>query len=110
MNWQLVIELIPSWLLMVMAIVGATEALLLCGYLLYHHDHLILRAADLGLLSIGLVGVAVHYGLIVLQPGDVVRGVALSRIMWCLLLGMDIFVLSSYLFPLFFREVLPKWE
>lgn len=89
-------RLIPAWLLTIMAVVAAIEMLVLSVYLIRSSDHLIMNAADIGLMGAFMAFVAVHYFLIYAAP-NYARSVAMSRLAWGMFLFVNVIIMTRYL-------------
>lgn len=101
--------LLPSWFIALLAFISAVECVWLSVYLIRTHDHLIMRAADLGLIGCFSALVGLHYALIVLSP-DYMRSVALSRISWSLFFAADIVIMARYIFAIRTRPELNEYN
>lgn len=97
--WRAVPEILPAWLVMALAFLAAAECVGLSLYLIHTRDHLVLHAADLGLIGAFSAFVGVHY-LMIYISSDPVRGVAMSRLAWALFLGADVVIMGRYLFAI----------
>lgn len=95
--WRAVPEFLPSWLMVALAFLAAAECVGLSLYLMHTRDHLVLHAADLGLMGVFAAFVGVHY-LMIYISSDPVRGVAMSRLAWGMFLGADVVIVGRYLF------------
>jgi len=91
---------LPSWFVALLAFSAAGECVGLSLYLMRTRDHLILHAADLGLIGCFSALVGMHYLMIYFNPGDIPRGVAISRIAWSLFFGANIVIMARYIFAI----------
>ena len=90
---------LPSWFIAFLAFLAAAECIWLSVYLMRTHDHLIMRASDVGTIGCFVALVGVHYVMIYISS-DFVRSVALSRIAWSLFFGADVVIMARYIFAI----------
>jgi hypothetical protein len=91
---------LPSWFVALLAFWAGAQCAGLSLYLMRTRDHLILHAADLGMIGCFSALVGVHYLMIYFNPGDIPRGVAISRITWSLFFGANIVIMARYIFAI----------
>lgn len=102
--YQAVPFFLPPWFVALLAGMAAAECIGLSIYLIHARDHLILHAADLGLIGVFSAVVAFHYVLIALSS-DFTRGIAISRISWSLFFGANIVIMSRYILAIARRKL-----
>ena len=90
---------LPSWFIAALAFLSALQGLAISVYLIRTNDHLVLHAADVGLLHIFPILVGLHY-VMIYTTADPVRGVAVSRMALALFFATDIVIMSRYLFAI----------
>jgi len=94
--YEFIPVLIPAWLIALLAITAAAECIGLSLYLIRTQDHLVMRAADLGIVGCFSAFVGLHYALIYFSP-YYARGVALSRISWTLFFAANVVIMARYI-------------
>jgi len=97
--YELVPLFLPSWFIAALALLSALQGLAISVYLIRTNDHLVLHAADVGLLHLFPILVAIHY-VMISTTNDTIRGVAVSRLSLALFFATDIVIMSRYLFAI----------
>lgn len=88
---------LPSWFIALLALIAAFECIGLSLYLIRTHDHLIMRAADVGIIGCFCAIVGIYYAMVWLQPGNYTRSIAIFRISWALFFAADVVIMTRYI-------------
>jgi len=94
--YKMVPLFLPAWFIALLALLAAAECIGLSFYLIRTQDHLVMRAADLGIAGCFSALVGLHYALITISP-DLARGIALSRISWSLFFAANVVIMARYI-------------
>lgn len=91
-----ILRILPSWFVLLVAILATVETLVLALYLRHRDDHLILRPNDLIRFGLVLAFVSGHYALIFGGEEDLERATALSRVAWLLVFSSFMIIMAKY--------------
>lgn len=100
--YTVTIFLLPSWLVASLAFVAAIECLALSVYLIHTKDHLVMRAADVGIAGCFSALVGIHYIIILASP-YYLRSVAISRVSWSLFFAANAIIMGRYIYAIIKR-------
>jgi hypothetical protein len=103
--YEIVPALLPAWFIAALALFSAFQGLVISFYLMRHHDHLVLHAADVGMLHVFPILIGFHYVLIFIQV-DTLRGIAISRLALALFLATDIVIMARYSYSISRRRLM----